>query len=95
MSRRRCHLDCPCICHDTGGSAHDHNGRACPGKTLEGVALFVWLTTRREPVADLSSLGNVPMAMMIETRPQDWAPAARAILEARHGITDDDMRWKH
>lgn len=36
--RRKCPINCPCICHDTGGSGHDHEGAPCPGKTPEGRA---------------------------------------------------------
>ena len=32
MSKRKCPINCPCICHDTGGSGHNHEGRRCPGK---------------------------------------------------------------
>ena len=28
-----CPIWCPCVCHDTGGSGHDHPpGGRCPGK---------------------------------------------------------------
>lgn len=30
--RRPCPVSCTCICHDTGGSGHDHEGASCPGK---------------------------------------------------------------
>lgn len=29
---RKCRIDCPCLCHDTQGGAHDHHGCPCPGK---------------------------------------------------------------
>jgi hypothetical protein len=32
--RRRCPFRCDCICHDTLGSGHDHEGEPCPGKVL-------------------------------------------------------------
>ena len=31
--RKPCPVKCPCICHDTGGSGHDHYGQPCPGKS--------------------------------------------------------------
>lgn len=31
----KCLTSCPCLCHDTGGGVHDHQGRPCPGKGLE------------------------------------------------------------
>ena len=33
-----CPSDCSCLCHDTGGGVHDHEGAPCPGK-LRSAAL--------------------------------------------------------
>ncbi len=31
--RRPCVPHCDCLCHDTGGGVHDHEGEPCPGKS--------------------------------------------------------------
>lgn len=33
----KCSIKCDCICHDTGGSGHDHQGQPCPGKLKRAV----------------------------------------------------------
>lgn len=45
----RCPVDCPCLCHDTGGGVHDHPGGPCPGKgDLERI-LDAWTVEGHNP----------------------------------------------
>ncbi len=60
-NKARCATNCSCICHDTGGSGHDHDGQPCPGKTMrDWSGVRVKNFNRVEVLKVLLNLGNTP-----------------------------------
>lgn len=73
------------------GNDLEHGSWWCRADTTHAISIrprppLSLMEPRRRP-------GGPVIAVAVETRPQDWAQPARAILEARHGISADGRRW--